>query len=87
MNSTASALSKLTTRLNFLKERRGQLNAANAVGSPVHKGSENAQSSRSTDKTQGPETRAAQNSDTGSNVQSTHCFNERAMILIHFLDL
>ncbi|WCJ25194.1 Rho GTPase activation protein (RhoGAP) with PH domain [Euphorbia peplus] len=61
---TTSALSKLTTRLNFLKERRGQLNTAPGVGSPVHRGgSDSGQSSRSLEKTQaGPEVRA-QNSD------------------------
>ncbi|XP_065881329.1 rho GTPase-activating protein REN1-like isoform X3 [Euphorbia lathyris] len=65
VNSTASALSKLTTRLNFLKERRVQLSTAPTVGSPVHRGSDTGQAPRTADKSQGPEVRVVQNSDRG----------------------
>lgn len=71
-NSTASALSKLTTKLNFLKERRSQsqLNTGSTVGSPVHRGSDTGSELRpaqNSDKgrSQGPESRATPNLDRG----------------------
>ncbi|KAG8632838.1 rho GTPase-activating protein REN1 isoform X2 [Manihot esculenta] len=80
-NSTTNALSKLTTRLNFLKERRNQL--ANELqnldkvrpfvtNSNKAKGSEVRQSSQTLDKNQGVEVHSAQNPENGRGSESSH---------------
>jgi hypothetical protein len=77
VNSTTFALSKLTTRLNFLKERRSQLanelqNMDKGQGSAQlvqnlekGRGSEPRQSLQNPDKVQGIEVQSVQNPDIG----------------------
>ncbi|KAE8056965.1 hypothetical protein FH972_013693 [Carpinus fangiana] len=82
-NSTTFALSKLTTRLNFLKERRSQLanelqdmDRGQGSAQPVQnlekgRGSETRQSLQNLDKVQGIEVQSVQNPDKGE--QGDYC--------------
>lgn len=67
-NSTTSALTKLTTRLNFLKERRTQI--ANELQT-MDKGRGSGQASRGQDKGRGSESQQNLDKSQGSELQSS----------------
>ncbi|OAY58055.1 rho GTPase-activating protein REN1 isoform X2 [Manihot esculenta] len=82
LNSTTSALTKLTTRLNFLKERRGQLaselqniasgrSSGQAAATNKVRGSDVRQSPQLPDKSQGSEVHSVQNPEKGRGSESS----------------
>ncbi|KAJ9166487.1 hypothetical protein P3X46_021235 [Hevea brasiliensis] len=84
VNSTTFALTKLTTRLNFLKERRSQLTSelqnmdkgrasGHATTTNKVRGSEVRQSSQIPDKSQGSEIHSVQNPENDRGSESSHC--------------